>query len=143
MADDESTITRALLFVQASQIVTGDYDTPGSRRIQSAQKVEQCRFAGAGGANDGNHFTPRHLQVQPLQGDNFEVIDLVYFDEIVTGYQQILHISSFFISPSVQNERGKPFPALKMKDSSALTRKGAGLNAIIYSSHSPSLTRGR
>ncbi len=48
-----------------------DFDFAFAGAVQPADQIQQRRFSGAGGADNGYHFAARDVQVQALQRRHF------------------------------------------------------------------------
>ncbi len=51
---------RAAIFIEFRQVDARDQHAAGARRIESREQRQQSRFAGAGGADDGQGLAGSH-----------------------------------------------------------------------------------
>ena len=54
---------RQVVIGKSAQARAVDFDVSGSRRVQSADQIQQRRFAGAGRSDNGDHLTTRDGEV--------------------------------------------------------------------------------
>ena len=70
---------------QLEQVLPIDRDPARRRAIQSAQHVEQRRFARSRCADDADQLAALDRQIESLQGDDFDVGHLVDFDQVLAN----------------------------------------------------------
>ena len=77
------------MIVHFQQVQLVDAHAPGGGAVEAAEDIQQGALAAAAIADNGHHLAALDNQVQPLQGDDFEVGDLVDLHEVVTGDHRV------------------------------------------------------
>jgi hypothetical protein len=91
--DDATAIQRAVVLGEGDEFAAGDLDAPGSRQVDAAQDVLQRRLPAAGCAYDRDQLALLDEEVEPLQGHDLEVGDLVDLDEVLADDRVLIHRS--------------------------------------------------
>src|SRR6185437_4532840 len=77
-----ASITHHLCFRNGHEIFATDERSARGRLIQSVEDVQQGALPGARRADDGHQLATLDLQVQPTQGNDLQICDLVDLEEV-------------------------------------------------------------
>src|SRR5690606_30798196 len=139
-ADRLPLVAHAFGVAQLGQVAAVDGHPPRARLVETADDVEQRRFAGAGSADQGHHLAALHAEVETLERDHFQVGHLVDFDEVIAQDKRLFgHGPSletgfqFHSAPTPSPAGARPLPGAP----AAVATTRATANAATKNSRSP------